>query len=79
GMTWAKTFKETPYGKVAVNWELTEKTMKLIVEIPVGVEAEVVLPSGVKKYRLEGKGFNVLGGKPAVALKSGLYTMTYTM
>lgn len=79
GMTWAKTFKETPYGKVAVNWELTGKTMKLIVEIPVGVEAEVVLPSGVKKYKLEGKGFNVLGGKPAVALKSGQYTMTYAL
>jgi alpha-L-rhamnosidase len=79
GITWAKTFKETPYGKVAVNWELTGKTMKLNVEIPVGVEAEVELPSGVKKYKLEGKGFNVLGGKPAVALKSGKYTMTYAL
>lgn len=40
GITWAKTYKETPYGTLAVDWELTGKTMELHVEIPVGTEVD---------------------------------------
>ena len=80
GIIWAKTFKETPYGRLAVNWELKGKTMELNVEIPVGVEAEVAIPSGVKKYKLEGKGFNLSGEKGStVDLKSGKYTIIYAL
>jgi len=80
GITWAKTFKETPYGKLAVDWELKENGMELIVEIPVGIEAEVVLPSGVKKYSVDGKEYDLTGDKlSVVALKSGKYKINYTL
>jgi len=79
GLTWAKTYKETPYGKLAVNWELNGKTMKLDVEIPVGIDADVVIPSGVKKYNLDGKEFNLSGDQSTVKLKSGKYTIVYTI
>ncbi len=79
GITWAKTFKETPYGKVAVYWELKGKTMQLLVEIPVGIDASVVIPSGVKKYNLDGNEFNLSAEKSIVELKSGKYTINYTL
>jgi len=78
GVTWAKTFKETPYGKLVVNWELKEKVMELNVEIPVGSEAGVVIPEGIKKYSLEGKEFELSGEKSTVvAVKSGKYKISY--
>lgn len=80
GVTWAKTFKETPYGKLSVNWELKGKTMQLDVEIPVGIDVGVVIPSGVKKYQLDGKGKDFSGEKlSVVALKSGKYKIEYTL
>lgn len=79
GITWAKTFKETPYGKLVVNWELKVNEMELNVEIPIGIDAEVVIPSGVKKYRLDGKEFDLTEDKNAVDLKSGKYMIDYTI
>ncbi len=80
GITWAKTVKETPYGKLVVNWELKGKTMELNVEIPVGTEAGIVIPSGVKKYRLNGNE-NDLGGEKNVVvdLKSGKFKIDYSL
>ncbi len=78
GVTWAKTYKETPYGTLAVNWELSGETMELRLEIPVGTEAAVVIPAGVKKYTLEGKEYAPdEGGPTMVELKSGTYSMVY--
>jgi len=80
GITWAKTFKATPYGKLVVNWELKEKLMELDVEIPVGSEAGVIIPSGTKKYSLDGKEYEVSGEKSyVVAVKSGKYKINYTL
>lgn len=80
GITWAKTVKETPYGKLAVNWELKDKTMEMNIEIPVGVEAGIVIPSGVKKYSLNGKKFKLSGDKISVVdVKSGKYKVKYTL
>lgn len=80
GITWAKTFKETPYGKLAVDWELKETMMELTIEIPVGIEAEVVVPSGVKKYNLNGKEYELTGDQlSVVAIKSGKYKINYTL
>ena len=50
-VTWAKTSKETPYGTIVVNWEVKAKTMAMSLEIPVGINAEVVIPSGIKKIQ----------------------------
>ena len=80
GITWVKTFKETPYGKLVVNWELKEKVMELNVEIPVGSEAGVVIPSGIKKYSLDEKEYELTGEKSnVVAVKSGKYKISYTL
>jgi len=78
GVTWAKTYQETPYGTLAVNWELKGETMQLRLDIPVGTEAAVVIPAGVKKYTLEGKEYTPDEGEPTmVELKSGTYSMGY--
>jgi alpha-L-rhamnosidase len=80
GITWAKTFKETPYGKLVVNWELKGKTMELNVEIPIGTDAGIVVPSEVKKYRLNGNVLDLSGEKSSVVdLKSGKYKIEYTL
>lgn len=79
GLTWAKTYKETPYGKLTVDWELNGKTMKQYIEIPVGIEADVVIPPGVTQYNLNGKELNLSGDQSVVKLKSGKYTIVYTI
>ena len=54
--------------------------MELNVEIPVGSEAGVVIPSGIKKYRLDGKEYEVSGEKSSVvAVKSGKYKINYSL
>lgn len=57
GVSWANTSKETPYGKLVVNWELKNEALFMDIEIPVGMEAEVPLPPNVEKYKLNGKSF----------------------
>jgi len=77
-VTWAKTSKETPYGTVVVNWEIKEKTMGMELEIPVGIDAEVVIPSGTKKYMMEGKEYDVTdGGASSIKIKSGRYQLLF--
>jgi alpha-L-rhamnosidase len=79
GIIWAKTFKETPYGPLVVNWELKEKTIELHVEIPIGIEAGVFIPAGTKEYNMDGKEYNLSGEKSEiVGLKSGKYNINYT-
>jgi len=76
GISWAKTWKETPYGKVAVNWKRNDKNVEMTVEIPVGMEAEFVFPHGTKEYALDGAPKELLSNK-SIALKSGKYTIGY--
>ncbi|MCE4564528.1 family 78 glycoside hydrolase catalytic domain [Maribellus sp. CM-23] len=76
GVNWAKTFRETPYGKLAVNWELKDETMEMTIEIPVGVEAEVAFPTCTQEYRFNGLTKELLSNK-SIALKSGKYTIEY--
>ena len=45
GVTWADVSKETPYGTVRVKWNLVQGKMKLRLDVPVGVTADVVVPS----------------------------------
>ena len=79
GVTWAKTTKETPYGTLVVNWEIKANTMEMELEIPVGIDAEVVIPNGIKKYWLGGKEYNLSGGGSSIVnIKSGKYKIAYT-
>jgi alpha-L-rhamnosidase len=80
GVTWAKTTKETPYGTLVVNWEIKANTMEMELEIPVGINGEVVIPNGIKKYRMEGKEYDLSGvGSSIVNIKSGRYKIYYTI
>lgn len=76
GITWANTSQETPFGKLVVNWNLTGKTLELDIEIPVGVEAEVVLPDSVNYYKVDGKEYELVDAEEnRVGLKSGKYAL----
>jgi len=55
GITWAKTSKETPYGKQAVNWKISDSYLQTSLEIPVGIRAHYILPEGIESYTLNGK------------------------
>jgi alpha-L-rhamnosidase len=46
GVTWANTSQETPYGKLMVNWTVNDNQLETELEIPVGAEAEMILPTG---------------------------------
>lgn len=78
GVTWAKTFKETPFGKLTVNWELKNDTLSMEIEIPVGTEAKVVLPDGVNKYSLNEKKQQLEEDESGeVGLQSGKYKISF--
>ncbi|MGK9219643.1 MULTISPECIES: glycoside hydrolase family 78 protein [unclassified Microbacterium] len=46
GLTWARARHASPYGEIAVAWSVDGGRFTLDVSVPVGVTAEVVLPSG---------------------------------
>jgi alpha-L-rhamnosidase len=77
GVTWAKTCRETPFGKLSVNWNLKNEILELELEIPVGMETEVILPDGVKKYTVEGADQELPDGINGVTVKSGKYKISY--
>jgi alpha-L-rhamnosidase len=78
GMTWANTSQETPFGKLVVNWKLAGEMLELELEIPVGVEAEVVIPASAKFYTLNDKKYELTGSEEKVVrLKSGKYKINY--
>lgn len=78
GMTWARTSKETPYGTIKVNWKLKGHTMDMDLQIPVGTDAEVIMPSGTKRYGIGGKQYTLSDGTPSVIhIKSGSYKISY--
>ena len=78
GVNWAKIFKETPYGKLVVNWKLAGKKLNLDLEIPVGMEVEVPIHSVAGKYTFNGKDFIMEAGKSSsIYLKSGKHRISY--
>ena len=54
GVTWAKMTKDTPYGVIAVDWELTDNIMTLQVDIPAGVTATLCIPDGAVACKMNG-------------------------
>ena len=55
GITWAKTSKETPFGKVIVNWEVNHGIITIDLTIPPGCTAMLQLPDHVNEYTLDEK------------------------
>ncbi len=77
GITRAETFRETPFGKLAVSWELKNGVFELDVEIPVGVKAEVRLPGDAKEFLLDGNKQEIAAaGEAGILLKSGKYQVS---
>lgn len=78
GVTWANTSKETPIGTVIVNWILNDDTMEMEIQIPVGSEAEVVLPEGITKININGLEYGVaVNREKTMHMQSGRYKMKY--
>lgn len=44
GVTWVKSTKETPYGTIAVHWELKDNQLNLHLTVPSGTTATVRIP-----------------------------------
>ncbi|MDR2086871.1 MAG: glycoside hydrolase family 78 protein [Dysgonamonadaceae bacterium] len=56
GVTWAKITKETPYGTIAVDWQLeSPEKFSLNVSLPAGTTATIAFPKNVKNCWLNGK------------------------
>ena len=80
GVTWANTTRDTPYGKVVVNWKLTNGMMALDIDIPVGTEAEVALPAGTREYFINQVRSVPDGASPgSIFVKSGKYRVEYAV
>ncbi len=47
GLTHARAFQNTPYGRVLSQWNLTDKTFELEVLIPANTNATIVLPNAI--------------------------------
>ncbi|WP_347977872.1 family 78 glycoside hydrolase catalytic domain [Microbacterium sp. ProA8] len=55
GLTSARACLRTPYGVAATAWVLEDGMLRLTVTVPVGVTAEVVLPSGATRELSHGE------------------------
>ena len=75
GITWAKTTQITPYGKIAVNWELHNEKMAMEVEVPIGSIARLSLPEGTSAIHIDNEVVPI--SKDVVRLKSGKYFVEY--
>ena len=49
GITWAKCAKATPYGKLAVTWEIKDGLFTIDAAIPFAVTADITTPDGVTR------------------------------
>ena len=49
GLTWAEAVHDSPYGRIESSWRLDGARFHLIVTVPPGTTAEVVLPDGTRR------------------------------
>lgn len=73
GVSWVKAAKDTPYGKMQVNWT-KENDRKLVLDviIPIGCEASVVLPFTSARVSVNDKPISDAG---PIILSSGKYRL----
>ena len=63
GLTWATTALETPHGRVGVHWEITDGELRIEVDLPEGVPAEVVLPGRTEPVTVTGGHHSISSGR----------------
>ncbi|HIT89016.1 MAG TPA: family 78 glycoside hydrolase catalytic domain [Candidatus Merdenecus merdavium] len=49
GLTWAKGYVNTAYGKISSEWKYQDYTFTIDVEIPVGTTCQLIMPDGLEK------------------------------
>jgi alpha-L-rhamnosidase len=76
GVTWAKTSKDTPYGRLSLDWTLNGNIMELSLTVPPGSVACVVLPGQTSEYILNGKK-SANNRENIVTVESGLHKISY--
>ncbi|MDR2775540.1 MAG: glycoside hydrolase family 78 protein [Tannerella sp.] len=76
GVTWAKTSKDTPYGRLNLDWTLNGNVMELSLTVPHGSVACVVLPEQTSEYILNGNK-STDNRDHIVTVESGLHKISY--
>ncbi|MDD3969215.1 MAG: alpha-L-rhamnosidase C-terminal domain-containing protein, partial [Proteiniphilum sp.] len=77
GVVWAKTSKETPYGKIVVDWELENEKIKIFVEVPVGSTGFLEYPAGTTEIIMNNEEVSTDAEK--IELESGKHMIEYIM
>lgn len=77
GVTWAKITKESPYGEIAVRWELKENRLHLQVSVPAGVTATVCTPKNAVSCQKDGKKMNM--EKEPVMVEAGEFAFEFLL
>jgi len=78
GITWAKTSKETPYGRLVVDWEIKDQMLVIELTIPPGCTALLELPVNVNEYTIDGKRYPYTK-TASKEIQSGKYMITYRL
>lgn len=55
GLTSARAWVETPYGRAGVSWETGEDGLRVEVTVPVGTQCELTLPDGERIIYTSGR------------------------
>jgi alpha-L-rhamnosidase len=74
GLRWTNTVKDTPYGRIQVDWKLVDGKMIVLAAVPVGTDTEVVVPEKASVVSVNGE--PAPEGK--IVLQSGRHRIEWT-
>ena len=77
GVTWSKVTKESPYGTIAVNWNLKDDQLNLRLIVPVGTTATVCIPDNAVSCKMNKKKVSVK--KQTVVVEAGDYNFVFAL
>ena len=77
GVTWAKVTKESPYGTIAVNWELQGNQLNLQLTVPAGTTATICIPNNAVSCKMNKKKVSIK--KQTVDVEAGHYEFLFNL
>lgn len=77
GVTWAQTTKESPYGTIAVKWEVKDNKQTMHISLPVGVKATLSVPSKAISGTINDN--QIMTGKEYILLENGVYDIIFNL